>query len=160
MDKDCILVVDDELLIRDLLFEFFTAKGYTVMLAENGRKAIEIVRSDPFDVALIDLRMPGIDGMKVIEEIRQVSQEVPIIIMTGYPSFNSAIKALRERVYDYIVKPFQVPHLALVVERAIKEYRLIQQNKELREDLRRAEQELEKLRGDDPSGLEATTNDQ
>ena len=111
-------------------------------------------------MALIDLRMPGIDGMKVIEEIRQVSQEVPIIIMTGYPSFNSAIKALRERVYDYIVKPFQVPHLALVVERAIKEYRLIQQNKELREDLRRAEQELEKLRGDDPSGLEATTNDQ
>ncbi|MBI4530489.1 MAG: response regulator [Candidatus Latescibacteria bacterium] len=144
--KGKILVVDDELLLRDLLFEFFTSSGYAVEAVDGGRKAIDCLAKDVFDVALVDLRMPEMDGIQLAQAIRAIDADLPMIIMTAYPSFDSVVKALREKAYDYVIKPFRLPHLALIIERAVKECRLIRQNRLLTERLNVAEAELSRLR--------------
>jgi DNA-binding NtrC family response regulator len=144
--KGKILVVDDELLLRDLLFEFFTSSGYAVEAVDGGRRALDCLNKDVFDAALVDLRMPEMDGIQLAQVIRTLDADLPLIIMTAYPSFDSAVKALREKAYDYVIKPFKLPHLALIVERAVKEYRLIRQNRLLAERLNAVEAELSRLK--------------
>ena len=118
-----ILVVDDELLIRDLLYDYFISKDYTIMTADGADEAMEIIRSnDDFDIVLTDIKMEGIDGLQLIESIREVDPGMPVIVMTGFPSVDTAIGALRKRAYDYIVKPFNINKLFAVVESAIKEH--------------------------------------
>jgi two-component system response regulator AtoC len=108
MDKYRILVVDDELLIRDLLYDFFMSQGWDIVIAEGGQKAVEYLKNQKFDVVLTDLKMPEIDGMDLTGRIRNLYGDLPVIIMTGYPSLDSAVEALRYKVDDYIVKPFNV----------------------------------------------------
>jgi DNA-binding NtrC family response regulator len=114
-----ILVVDDELLIRDLLYDYFSSKDFKIQTANSAEEAIAILdRDHDFDVVLTDIRMPGMDGLELIDRIRQADAGLPVIVMTGYPSLDSAIEALRKRVYDYIVKPFNINRLCAVVEEA------------------------------------------
>ena len=117
-----ILVVDDEILIRDLLYDFFSSHGYKVHLAENGRVALEIIDKVDFNVALLDLKMPEINGLEVAKVISSKKPAVPIVIMTAFPSLDSAIDAIKYDVYEYIVKPFKIAQLFKVVESAIREY--------------------------------------
>jgi DNA-binding NtrC family response regulator len=117
-----ILIVDDELLIRDLLYDFFLSKDYTIMTANSAEEALELVdRHDDFDVVLTDIRMGGIDGLQLVEELRVGHKNLPVIVMTAFPSVETAVEALRKRVYDYIVKPFNINRLFSVVESAVRE---------------------------------------
>jgi DNA-binding NtrC family response regulator len=118
-----LLVVDDELLIRDLLFDFFTAQGYTTHLAENGKTALEMMDSISFQTALVDLKMPFVDGIELTTLMAKKMPQVPVIVMTAFPSMDSAIEAIRCGVYDYIVKPFNITELHETVKRAIEEYK-------------------------------------
>jgi len=118
-----ILVVDDELLIRDLLFDFFTAQGYKTHLAENGKKALEMLDSISFQTALVDLKMPEIDGIELTTFIAKKMPQIPIILMTAFPSMDSAIEAIRCGVYDYVVKPFNITELHETIKKAVKEYK-------------------------------------
>ena len=111
MENSSILVVDDELLIRDLLYDFFHDQGWDITVAENGRKALDIMQEKHFDVVLTDLRMPSMDGMALTSQVQQDYPDIPVVIMTGYPSVDSAVAALRTRVADYITKPFNVNDL-------------------------------------------------
>jgi len=114
-----ILVVDDELLIRDLLYDYFSSKDFKIQTANSAEEAIAILdRDHDFDVVLTDIRMPGMDGLELIDKIRQADAGLPVIVMTGFPSLDSAIEALRKRVYDYIIKPFNINRLCAVVEEA------------------------------------------
>lgn len=122
-EKIEILVVDDEILIRDLLYDFFTSQGHSVHLAENGKKALEIIDTLSFQVALIDLKMPGIDGLQVTSVLSQKMPQIPVIIMTAYPSMDSAIDSIRKGVYDYIVKPFKMTELYDIVQKAFEEHK-------------------------------------
>ena len=115
-----ILVVDDELLIRDLLYDFFTGQGWTITVAENGEKAMDLMRSRNFDLVLTDVRMPEMDGLTLAEELHKSHPELPVVIMTGFPSVDSAISALRSRVHDYVVKPFNINQLYKTIEAAVK----------------------------------------
>jgi DNA-binding NtrC family response regulator len=115
-----ILVVDDELLIRDLLYDFFTAQGWDIIVAEGGQKAVDYLKNQQFDVVLTDLKMPDIDGMELTSRIRNLYGDMPIIIMTGYPSLDSAVEALRYKVDDYIVKPFNVNQLYKSVKKVVE----------------------------------------
>lgn len=124
MDNFRILVVDDELLIRDLLYDFFTTKGWEITVADGGQKAIDYLKNQEFDVVLTDLKMPDIDGMDLTGRIRNLYQEVPVVIMTGYPSLETALEALRFKVDDYIIKPFNVNQLFKVVQRVAQEKKL------------------------------------
>ncbi len=111
MESPSILVVDDELLIRDLLYDFFHDQGWNITVAESGRKALDIMQEKQFDVVLTDLRMPSMDGMALTSQVQQDYPDIPVVIMTGYPSVESAVAALRTRVADYITKPFNVNDL-------------------------------------------------
>ena len=124
LQKNEILVVDDELLIRDLLYDFFTSHGYTVHLAENGGKVKKIIEKTDFQIAIVDLKMPVVDGLQVTTILRQEKPYVPVIIMTAYPSMDSAIEAIRKGVFDYIVKPFKMTDLFNTVKSALDEYKL------------------------------------
>ncbi len=116
MEAPSILVVDDELLIRDLLYDFFSGQGWQITVAENGAKALEVLRAKKVDLVLTDLRMPEMDGMDLTSRVRESYPEMPVVIMTGYPSVESAVAALRSRVADYVTKPFNINELYKTVE--------------------------------------------
>ncbi|MEW6413045.1 MAG: response regulator [Candidatus Zixiibacteriota bacterium] len=123
MDHHSILVVDDELLIRDLLYDFFTDQGWDISIAESGEKALQILRSKKVDLVLTDLKMPNMDGLTLTAELKQSHPELPVVIMTGFPSVDSAVTALRQKVADYIIKPFNINELYKTLEEKIKESR-------------------------------------
>jgi len=118
MKRNTILVVDDELLIRDLVYDFFNERDWDVTIADNGERALRAFEQREFDVVLTDLKMPEMDGATLIDRMKEVKPDQPIVIVTGYPSVDSAIRALQQRVDDYIVKPFSMPKLFTAVEKA------------------------------------------
>jgi len=103
--KPNILVVDDEPVARQSLSDILRLEGYAVSTVPNGQTAIEHVRTHPVDLIVVDLRMPGMDGLEVIQVVNQVSPETEVILLTAFGSTDSAIQALRLRVHDYLTKP-------------------------------------------------------
>jgi DNA-binding response OmpR family regulator len=103
--KSNILVVDDEPVARQSLTDILKLEGYSVTSAPNGHAAIEHVRMHPVDLLIVDLRMPGMDGLEVIQVVNQVSPETEVILLTAFGSTETAIQALRLRIHDYLLKP-------------------------------------------------------
>lgn len=123
MDKTRVLIVDDELLIRDLLYDFFTSRDLEVTTCDDAHDALQLLEDSPrFDVILTDIRLEGEDGLSLIDKIRNVRDDIPVIIMTGYPSVETAVEALRKRVYDYIIKPFNINRLYNTIIAAATEF--------------------------------------
>jgi two-component system response regulator AtoC len=144
MSQEKILVVDDEVFIRELLFEFLTREDYEVVLADCGEKAVELIKSQPVGVALIDLKMPGIDGIETLKKIKEEDPDTLSIIMTGYPTLESSIEALRSGAYDYVVKPFKLNELKSSLEKALHECKLKKEIGELKNRVKTLEEELKK----------------
>lgn len=111
MERKNILIVDDELLIRDLLYDFFSEKNWIVSVSDSGSRALELLKTRRFDLALIDLKMPDIDGIDLIKSMQARYPSLPIVIITAFPSFESAVEALRLKIEDYITKPFNINKL-------------------------------------------------
>jgi len=105
MMKSNILVVDDEPVARQSMTDILKLEGYNVASAPNGQSAVEYVRTHPVDLMIVDLRMPGMDGLEVIQVINQVSPETEIVLLTAFGSTETAIQALRLRIHDYLLKP-------------------------------------------------------
>jgi len=103
--KSNILVVDDEPVARQSLSEILRLEGYIVNSVPNGQAAVEYVRTHPVDLMVVDLRMPGMDGLEVVQVINQVSPETEVILLTAFGTTETAIQALRLRVHDYLLKP-------------------------------------------------------
>lgn len=128
MKKYKVLIVDDELLIRDLLYDFFSSRDLQIMTADNADEAMSLLEENPdFDVVLTDLKMEGYDGLSLADKVRRHSPQMPVIVMTGYPSVETAVDALRKRVYDYVVKPFNINRLYATVKAACEEHHSRQQ---------------------------------
>lgn len=121
--KNRLLIVDDELLIRDLLYDHFSACDYQVSLAADGGSALEKSAGKEYDAVILDLKMPDMDGLELATQLRENQTAVPIIIITGYPSVDSAVEALRNRYHDYFVKPFNMKKLEKAVREAVALYR-------------------------------------
>jgi|SRR3972149_6504223 len=160
-----ILVIDDEVFIRDLLLDFFTKLQFGVITACDGNAGIGEFRRSRFDVVLADLKMPGRSGIETLRELHQIHAHTPVIVMTGYPTIDSSIEALRLGAYDYIIKPFKLQELKEVVDRAIKEHELHGEIDALREKVHTIEAELREYRsgatgraGDAGPLLEDTAN--
>ena len=141
-----ILVVDDEVFVRELLTDFFGKLKFTVVTASDGHAGIAAFEKEPFNVVLVDLKMPGMSGTETLREIRRIRASTPVIIMTGYPTIDSSIEALRLGAYDYIIKPFKLQELRELIERAIKEQRLHAEIDTLRGRIAGIEQELRDYR--------------
>lgn len=121
METPSILVVDDELLIRDLLYDFFSGQGWNISVAENGEKALEIVRAKNIDLVLTDIKMPEMDGLTLTGHLRETRPDIPVVIMTGFPSIETAVSALRNKAADYVVKPFNINQLFKILEAKLAE---------------------------------------
>ena len=141
-----ILVVDDEVFVRDLLTDFFGKLKFSVVTAADGRAGIAAFEKETFNVVLVDLKMPGMSGTETLRELRRIKPTTPVIIMTGYPTIDSSIEALRLGAYDYIIKPFKLQELRELIERAIKEQRLHAEIDTLRGRIAGIEQELRDYR--------------
>jgi DNA-binding response OmpR family regulator len=103
--KSNILVVDDEPVARQSLSEILRLEGYAVNSVPNGQAAVEYVRTHPIELIIVDLRMPGMDGLEVIQVVNQISPETEVILLTAFGTTETAIQALRLRVHDYLLKP-------------------------------------------------------
>ncbi len=140
-----ILVVDDELFVREMLLEFLSSQGYEVSLADCGEKAIKLTQMQPADVVLVDLKMPGIDGIETLKRIRETAPDTLAIIMTGYPTIESSVEALRCGACDYVIKPFKLNDLKSSVENALQEHKLKGEITQLKERIVQLEAELGKF---------------
>ncbi len=116
MPSPSILVVDDELLIRDLLYDFFCSQGWNISVTESGEKALSMLNTNEYDLVLTDLKMPVMDGLSLAAEVRSIRPDLPVVVMTGYPSVESAVEALRAKVADYITKPFNIHQLFKILK--------------------------------------------
>jgi DNA-binding NtrC family response regulator len=107
-----VLVVDDSLPIREMLWRALTAEGYWVATAESGDEALSRIARDEFDVILVDIVMPGVGGLEVLERSRRLCPQAAVILMTGHAALDTAIAALRRGACDYLIKPFTVDDLS------------------------------------------------
>ncbi|HEX4345951.1 MAG TPA: response regulator [Vicinamibacterales bacterium] len=116
-----VLVVDDEASIRDLLSKTLALAEYEVDVAPDGRAALERMRMYPYDLLIADLKMPGMDGLTVIREAKRYKADLPVIIITGFSTENSAIEAVNLGVAGYLTKPFRVPQVLAAAAKALGE---------------------------------------
>jgi two-component system, NtrC family, response regulator AtoC len=130
-----ILLADDDPVARDLLAEVLVKEGYEVRVAAGGEECVELARSGPVDLALVDLRMPGMDGLTVLRELQALHPSAPVLILTAFATMETAIEAIRVGAYDYLSKPFRMEEIRLVVRRALEQRRLLEENLRFRREL-------------------------
>ncbi len=133
--KGSILIVDDEAVVRDSLGKWFGEEGYAVETASTAREALLKLPAQRWDLALVDIKMPGMDGLELQRKVHEVDPEIIIIIMTGYASVETAVQALKNGAYDYIMKPFDPDDLSHVIAKALEHRSMKQENVRLRESL-------------------------
>ena len=127
-----LLVVDDEQSMREWLTIALSQDGFEVESAGSGEDALKVLERTPIDLALVDLRMPGLDGLETLRRIKQLEESVSVVIMTAYATAETAVQALKEGAYDYIIKPFKVDELRHLVQNALERRRLKAENDRLR----------------------------
>jgi len=115
-----VLVADDERLMAEMLEEMLRADGMLVEKAYTGKEALEKFRSLDFDLVLLDLRMPEMNGLDVLQEMKKEDSTVPVIVITAYGSVDNAVEALKVGAYDFITKPFKLEELRNAVARALE----------------------------------------
>jgi DNA-binding NtrC family response regulator len=115
-----VLVVDDEENIREVLSNYLESMNYEVQTAEDGQDALDKYRKGEFDLIISDLLMPNIDGLELLKRIRNIDKEVIFLMITGYPSIETAVDAIKKGAYDYITKPFHMEDVKLRIERAFE----------------------------------------
>ncbi len=128
-----VLVADDEEIIRELAKEVLEAEGYEVITAEDGSAALSKIAEGGIDLLLTDIKMPEIDGLRLIREAKKVIPDLLSIIMTGYATIETARKAIREGAYDYLLKPFNLVDLRMAVTKAFQRKRLEEENARLKQ---------------------------
>jgi DNA-binding NtrC family response regulator len=134
--KGIIHVIDDEPVIRDVLSQLLTSEGYEVELSSSGEEALDKFSSSSCDVILLDLLMPGMDGIEVLRRIRKIDPVAAVIIITAYASVESAIAAMKIGALDYVQKPFKHDDLLMTIERAVERRRLQEENLRLKDELK------------------------
>ena len=130
-----ILIADDDPVALDLLAEVLGGEGYRVRAATGGAECVRLAEAEPFDLALVDLRMPDVDGLEVIRRLASVQPGVPVLILTAFATIDTAIEAIREGAYDYLSKPFRMEEIKLAVRRTLANRRLARENIQYRHEL-------------------------
>ncbi len=144
MTEDRVLVIDDENVIGNLIKDTLAAEGYSVVFIQEAKDGIEVAKLNPFDVIFVDLRMPEIDGIEVLKQIKQFDPDNLVIMITAYPSFESVKECLRWGAFDYITKPFNLDDLIFTTKRALIHRRLNLENKRLMKQISQENIILEK----------------
>ena len=129
-----ILVVDDEQNIRRMLNRVLSSEGFIVKEAINGLEALKRLEEEDYSLVLLDLKMPGLNGIETLKKIRELDINLPIIMISAYGSISEAVEAMKLGALDYLIKPFDIEELKIIVERAIKQYELRVENIYYREE--------------------------
>src|SRR5438445_606845 len=133
--RGTILVIDDEEIMREILETLLTRDGYEVRLASSGTEGLELARALPFDAAIVDIMMPGLDGIATLDELKRIDEDLAVVIITAYGSIESAIAAMKSGAFDYITKPFKNEEVLVVVRNAMERRRLVHENRTLRQNI-------------------------
>ena len=136
MSKGNILIIDNEKRMCHVLKVALEADGYKIELAFDGEEGIAKINKTEFDVIITDLKMPGKDGMAVVEATKAISPQTEVIMMTAYATAQTAVEAMHKGAYDYLIKPFEIIELKLKIKQIIKKSRLEQENKDLKQQLK------------------------
>jgi len=135
MEKPKILIAEDEKTQRDLLEGFLKKEGFSVEAVADGKEFLKKLQGDFFDTALIDYKMPELDGLQTLREIRKLYPDLPVIMMTAYGTVETAVASMKEGALDYITKPIDLEELLLMLQKVIERSNLIKENKELKAQL-------------------------
>jgi len=135
-----ILAVDDEIDMLKLLSMIIREKTlYEITTTNNPMEAIELVKQGGFDLVIADLKMPGLDGVELLEDIKRVDEDIQVIIITAYGTIESATETMHKGAFDFITKPFRKEQILFAVDKAIKFAALQKENKMLKEQLKKVE---------------------
>ena len=132
-----ILIADDEKNLRTVLAKELSDEGYEVRETDNGSAAAELLEKDEYDVLLLDLNMPGMDGMGVLKKIKTLELPTEVIILTGHGTVSTAVQAMKLGAYDYLTKPFKTEELKAIVEKAYEKKKILSENLRLRTQIKR-----------------------
>jgi DNA-binding NtrC family response regulator len=124
-----ILVIDDEEIMREILETLLTREGYQVRLAATASEGLDLIRSMPFDAAIVDVMLPGMDGVTALDEIKKIDDDLPVLMITAFASVENAIAAMKRGAYDYISKPFKNDEVLVVLRNALAQRRLVAENR-------------------------------
>ena len=130
-----ILIVDDELIVRESLTKWFRQDGYRVESAEDANHAIKLMNEGPWDLALLDIKMPGMSGLDLQKRLKEIDKNTGIIMITAFASVDSAVQALKEGAFDYVTKPIDPDHLSHIVSNALRHKKIVEENVQLREQI-------------------------
>jgi DNA-binding NtrC family response regulator len=131
-----VLIVDDEEIVRESLGGWLEKDGYHVASAPDGRTAVERMRAEPWNVILVDLKMPGMDGLQVLDEARKLLPDAAVIVITAYATVDTAVRAMKLGASDYLVKPFDPEELSLLMQKVVAQQHLVRENVVLRKALK------------------------
>ncbi len=135
MARGTILVIDDEEVIQDILQSLLSAEDYEVDLFSDGEGALDRFRQRSYDAVICDLMLPGMDGLKVTEELKRLDPVCPVIMITAYATIETAIQAMRTGAYDYVTKPFKNDEILVLLDKAITQRRVLEENRVLKRAL-------------------------
>ncbi|HHL39474.1 MAG TPA: sigma-54-dependent Fis family transcriptional regulator [Deltaproteobacteria bacterium] len=158
-DKFRVLITEDDASLQELLAEAVRNWGYEVAVAGDGEAALAELKRESYDIVVTDLMMPGMDGLQLLHKIKGLDREIMVIIITGYATLDTAVKAIEAGAYDYMAKPFRLDELMIVIKNACERLRLVKENRALLDELRAAYGEiamLKKGRGDDGAAAAAS----
>ncbi len=130
-----ILIVDDEKRMRHIIQLMLEREGFKTEQAENGKKALDMLKHKRFDMVITDLKMPEMDGLSLLEEVGKINPDFPIVVITAYGTIENAVEAMQKGAIDYITKPFEEEKIIITVKRCLKFSRLSEEVKVLREEL-------------------------
>jgi two-component system response regulator PilR (NtrC family) len=130
-----VLVIDDEEIMREILETLLTREGYQVRLVSSGEEGLELARSQTFDAAIVDVMMPGLDGIATLQELRKLDDDLPVLMITAFASVETAIAAMKLGAFDYVTKPFKNDEVLVVVRNAVERRQLVAENTALKQTL-------------------------
>lgn len=130
-----ILIVDDDMIVRESMGNWLEEEGYTVDTSEDGLSGLEKIKTKNYDLAVVDIKMPGMDGIELLKLSKEMFPDLPILVMTAYASVDTAVQAMKDGAFDYIVKPFDPENVSHIIKRAVKFKMLEKENILLRQEL-------------------------
>jgi DNA-binding NtrC family response regulator len=132
-----ILVVDDEEIVRESLGGWLEKDGYAVEVAEDGPSAVKKLAGTRYSVLIVDLKMPGMDGLQVLEQAKKLQPEIAVVLMTAYATVDTAVSAMKMGAYDYLVKPFDPEEMSMLMQKIVSQQSLVRENAVLRQALKK-----------------------
>ena len=135
--KPSILIVEDEAKMRRLLELQLAEEGFQARTAPDAETGLQILNKNPFDLVVTDFKLPGMSGLEFLHAVKRIDAEMPVVMMTAYGTVESAVDAMKAGASDYVLKPFSLAELVLVIRKELASHELREENRDLREALGR-----------------------